>query len=73
LYTIIETKIETNIALEGIVMNEKELKAYINSVVEEAFKEGVLYERNRVKLGLPQSWLAMELAITNTQDLILGA
>ena len=53
-------------------MTEKEFKAYLDMVVEKAFKEGVRYERDRVKFGRPENWLSMEFAITNAQANILG-
>lgn len=49
-------------------MTEKEFKAYLDMVVEKAFKEGVRYERDRVKFGKPEDWLSIELAVTNAQD-----
>ena len=53
-------------------MTETEFKAYLDMVVEKAFKEGVRYERDRVKLGKPEDWISVELAVTNAQDNILG-
>ena len=53
-------------------MSEKEFKAYLDMVVEKAFKEGVRYERDRAKFGYPEDWLTLEMAVTNAQDTILG-
>ena len=53
-------------------MTEKEFKAYLDMVVEKAFKEGVRYERDRVKFGKPEDWISVEMAVTNAQDNILG-
>ena len=53
-------------------MSEKEFKAYLDMVVEKAFKEGIRYERDRVKFGKPEDWISLELAVTNAQDNILG-
>ena len=53
-------------------MTEKEFKAYLDMVVEKAFKEGVRYERDRVKFGKPEDWISVELAVTNAQENILG-
>ena len=53
-------------------MTEKEFKAYLDMVVEKAFKEGVRYERDRVKFGYPEDYITIEFAITNAQINILG-
>ena len=53
-------------------MNDKEFKAYLDMVVEKAFKEGVRYERDRVKFGKPENWLSVEMAVTKAQENILG-
>ena len=53
-------------------MTEKEFKAYLDMVVEKAFKEGVCWERDRVKFGQPEDWISLEMAVTNAQDNILG-
>ena len=53
-------------------MTEKEFKAYLDMIVEKAFKEGVLYERNRRKFGYDENWIAMEMAIDNAKVNILG-
>jgi hypothetical protein len=58
--------------MEDLTMTEKEFKAYLDTVVEKAFKEGVRYERDRVKFGRPDDWISVEMAITNAQDNILG-
>ena len=52
-------------------MTEKEFKAYLDMVVEKAFKEGVRYERDRVKFGKPDDWLSLEMVVTNAQENIL--
>ena len=53
-------------------MTEKEFKAYLDMVVEKAFKEGVRYERDRVKFGRPEDWLSVEFAVDNAKVNILG-
>ena len=53
-------------------MTEKEFKAYLDMVVEKAFKEGVRYERDRIDCGKPEDWLSLELAVTSAQVNILG-
>lgn len=53
-------------------MTEKEFKAYLDMIVEKAFKEGVLYERNRRKFGFDENFIAMEMAIDNAKTNILG-
>lgn len=53
-------------------MTQKEFKDYLDMVVEKAFKEGIRYERDRVKFGKPEDWLSVEMAVTNAQDNILG-
>lgn len=55
-------------------MTEKEFKAYLDMVVEKAFKEGILYERRRRKFGYDddENWIAMEMAIDNAKVNILG-
>lgn len=54
-------------------MTEKEFKAYLDMIVEKAFKEGVLYERRRRKFGYDdENWIAMEIAIDNAKVNILG-
>lgn len=55
-------------------MTREEFKAYLDMVVEKAFKEGILYERNRRKFGYDddENWLAMEIAIDNAKVNILG-
>ena len=53
-------------------MTAKEFKAYLDMVVEKAFKEGVRYERDRGKFGKPEDWISLELAVTNAQENILG-
>ena len=42
-------------------MTEKEFKAYLDMVVEKAFKEGVRYEKDRVTFGYPEDWISVEL------------
>jgi hypothetical protein len=58
--------------MEDLTMTEKEFKAYLDMVVEKAFKEGVRYERDRVKFGRQEDWISVELAVTNAQANILG-
>ena len=41
-------------------------------VVEEAFKEGILYEQNRRKFGFDENFIAMVIAIDNAKTNILG-
>lgn len=53
-------------------MTEKEFKAYLDIIVEKAFKEGVLYEQNRRKFGFYENFIAMERAIDNAKTNILG-
>ena len=53
-------------------MTEKEFKAYLDMIVEKAFKEGVRYERYRVKFGKPEDWISLELAVDNAKVNILG-
>ena len=50
----------------------EEFKAYLDMVVERAFKEGVLYEQNRRKFGFDENFIAMEIAIDNAKTNILG-
>ena len=53
-------------------MTEKEFKAYLDMIVEKAFKEGVCYERDRAKFGRPADWISLELAVDNAKANILG-
>ena len=53
-------------------MTEKEFKAYLNMVVEKAFKEGVRWEQDRAKAGYPSDWLTIQFAISNAIVNILG-
>ena len=53
-------------------MTKEEFKAYLDMVIEKAFKEGVVYEQNRVKFGFDKNWIAMEMAIDNAKVNILG-
>lgn len=53
-------------------MTREEFKAYLDMVVEKAFKEGVIYERDRRKFGFDDNFIAMETAIDNTKVNILG-
>lgn len=51
-------------------MTREEFKEYLDMIVEKAFKEGVLYERNRVKYD--GRVIPMEEAIENAKVNILG-
>ena len=51
-------------------MTEKIFKAYLDMVVEKAFKEGVCYERDRVKFH--DEVISMKEAIENAKVNILG-
>lgn len=51
-------------------MTAEEFKAYLDMIVEKSFKEGVLYERNRVKYD--SDVISMEEAIENANRNILG-
>ena len=53
-------------------MTIEEFKAYLDMVVEKAFKEGILYEKNRRKFGFDENFIAMEIAIDNAKTNILG-
>ena len=53
-------------------MSEKEFKAYLDMVVEKAFKEGVRYERTRVTYDNPEEWFSVEQAVAMAQNKILG-
>lgn len=50
-------------------MTREEFKAYLDMIVEKAFKEGVIYERNKDKFG--DNTISMEEAIKNAQRNIL--
>ena len=50
-------------------MTREEFKKYLDMVVEKAFKEGSLYERNKVKLE--GNIISMEEAIENAKRNIL--
>jgi hypothetical protein len=58
--------------LRGKIMTREEFKAYLDMIVEKAFKEGVLYEQNRRKFGFDENFIAMEMAIDNAKTNILG-
>lgn len=51
-------------------MTSDEFKMYLDTVIQMAFKEGIIYERNRVKLN--DNIITMEEAIKNAQRNILG-
>ena len=53
-------------------MMREEFKAYLDMIVEKAFKEGVAYEVNRRKFGYDENWITMEIAIDNAKVNILG-
>ena len=53
-------------------MTREEFKAYLDMIVEKAFKEGILYEQNRRKFGFDENFIAMEMAIDNAKTNILG-
>lgn len=52
------------------MMTAEDFKAYLDKVVEKAFHEGALYERNKAKLG--DNIISMETAIENAKVNILG-
>lgn len=51
-------------------MTREEFKAYLDMVVEKAFKEGVLYERNRANSD--DDAVSFEDAIWQAKVIILG-
>ena len=55
-------------------MTEKEFKAYLDMIIEKAFKEGINYERKRMAFGYDddENWIAVEVAIDNAKINILG-
>ena len=53
-------------------MTIEEFKAYLDMVVEKAFKEGVLYEHNRRESDFDEKVIPMERAIDHAKTNILG-